>query len=126
MQSLMSQQEAPELQLDFAFARDNFYAAARHGLDANINWLDGSRGSVQTLLADRLLLLARQGLETMEIDRTDIDRYLGIVEARIASGQTGTVWQRGWVASHGPDLAAMTDAYRQNLETGRPVHEWGI
>ncbi len=124
--ALMSQAEDPEASLDFAAARDNFYAAARYGLDASITWLDGRRGSVHALLAERLLPLARQGLEQLEIDRADIERYLGVVEQRIATGQTGSVWQRAWVAAHGADFQALTGVYRANAETGRPVHEWGI
>ena len=69
---------------------------------------------------------ARAGLAALEIDATDIDRYLGIIEARVRSGQTGSVWQRAWVERHGRDMAAMTHAYRERQDSGRPVHEWGL
>ncbi|MDX2457745.1 MAG: glutamate--cysteine ligase, partial [Gammaproteobacteria bacterium] len=126
MQALMTAEVPPEQQLPFAMARDNFYAAAQHGLDAHVTWLDGQRSNVQQLLLEQLLPMARQGLEQLEIDRDDINRYLGIIEARARSRQTGTVWQRAYVERHGDDLAAMTNAYYAHQETGTPVHEWGI
>jgi len=126
IQVLMAMPEPVEQQLPFATARDNFYLAARHGLDAHVTWLEGERSTVRTLLLDRLLPLARRGLGMLEIDQADIDKYLGIVEARVAGGQTGTAWQRGYVARHGDDMGAMTAAYRLHQDDGLPVHEWPL
>jgi hypothetical protein len=126
IQALIMRESPPEQQLDFATARDNFYAAAHHGLGASLTWLNGVRGSAQTLLTDVLVPMAREGLERLEIDRADIDRYLGIIAARVRGGQTGTAWQRAWVARHGNDMAAMTTAYGRHQESGLPVHEWPI
>jgi hypothetical protein len=126
MQALMTAEVPPEQQLPFAVARDNFYAAAQHGLDAHVTWLNDKRSSVQHLLLDQLLPMARQGLEQLEIDRDDISRYLGIIEARARTGQTGTSWQRAYVERNGNDLAAMTHAYYEHQEKGAPVHEWEI
>ena len=81
---------------------------------------------MRVLLEGQLLPLARAGLERLEIDADDISRYLQIIESRLLTGQTGTAWQRGWVARHGDDLAAMTTAYRERQDTGRPVHEWEL
>ena len=109
----------------FATARDNFYAAARHGLDAHVTWRDGEKGVMRALL-QQLLPLARTGLERLEIDRGDIERYLGVIEGRIDTGQTGTTWQRAWVARHGRDMAALTAAYLERQDSGRPVHAWDL
>jgi hypothetical protein len=124
MQALMTLPDPAEQQLPFATARDNFYLAAHHGLEAHVTWLEGERGTVRALLLDRLLPLARRGLGILEIDPVDIDKYLGIIEARVAGGKTGTAWQRGYVDHCGGDLAAMTGAYRQHQDSGLPVHEW--
>jgi hypothetical protein len=126
MQALMTVESPPEQQLDFSLARDNFYAAAQHGLGAHVTWLDGHRGTVQNLLQEQLLPLARHGLQQLEIDAQDIDRYLGVIEGRVRSGQTGSVWQRACAAQHGRDLEAMTQAYRQHQDSRLPVHEWGL
>jgi hypothetical protein len=126
MQGLMTAELPPEQQLPFAIARDNFYTAAQHGMDAHVTWLDGQRSTVQNLLREHLLPMARQGLEQLEIDSDDINRYLGIIENRIRSGQTGSVWQRAYVERHGHDMAAMTNAYYEHQEKGTQVHEWNI
>ncbi len=82
------------------------------------------RGSVQSLLQEQLLPMARRGLQQLEIDAKDIDRYLGVIEARVHCGQTGAAWQRACMARHGDDLTEMTQLYRHNQESKAPVHEW--
>ena len=125
IQMLIEADEPAEAHIPFAIARDNFYAAARHGLDAHVTWRDGEKGVMRALL-QQLLPLARTGLERLEIDRGDIERYLGVIEGRMDTGQTGTAWQRAWVARHGRDMAALTVAYLERQDSGRPVHEWGL
>ena len=123
VQSLVTQDDAPEAQLAFSAARDNFYAAAKRGLDAHVHWMGEERGVLRTLVMERLLPMARSGLEQLEIDRADIDRYLWVIEARVLSGQTGADWQREAAALCGNDLAVMMAAYRERQESGQPVHE---
>lgn len=123
--ALATRDVAPELQLPFASARDNFYAVARDGLDAQIIWLDGRKLPVQTLLLDQLVPLARYGLGLLEIDQQDRDFYLGIVKERIRNACTGANWQRAYVARHACDMQALTEAYYERQQSGTPVHEWG-
>jgi gamma-glutamyl:cysteine ligase YbdK (ATP-grasp superfamily) len=115
---------APENQLPFATARDNFYAAARDGLDAQITWLEGRRMPVQSLLLDQLIPLARFGLGLLDIDAGERDLYLGIVKQRIRNACTGCNWQRAWVARHGGDMQSLTEAYYERQQGGEPVHTW--
>ena len=126
MQVLIDAGEPAEPHIPFATARDNFYAAARYGLDARITWYDGEKGTLRSLLQQQLLAQARAGLESLEIDHHDIERYLGVIEARLQSGQTGSAWQRAWVARHGNDMAAMTAAYLERQDAGSPVHAWDL
>ncbi len=126
VQHLVTQETPPEQRLPFATARDNFYAAAQRGLDAHVHWMDDERGVLRNLVRERLLPMARSGLEQLEIDRADIDRYLWVIEARVLGGQTGADWQRAAAARCGRDMAAMTAAYRERQESGRPVHEWDL
>ena len=114
----------PEGQLPFATARDNFYAAARDGLDAHITWLDGRKSPVQGLLLDQLVPLAGYGLGLLEIAAEDRDLYLGIVRERIRNACTGSSWQRAYVTRHGCDMQALTEAYYERQQTGAPVHDW--
>ncbi len=110
--------------LPFEVARDNFYAAARYGLDAELGWFDGRRGPALELLASVLLPLARQGLERLELDYADRDDYLEVIEARVRGRRTGCAWQRAWVARHGADMQGLAEAYLAEQAHGRPVHEW--
>lgn len=115
-----------EADLPFSVARDNFYRAARDGLDAKLVWLDGREVSVRTLLTDELLHMAREGLILLGIDRDDIERYIGIAEARTASGQNGAVWQRAKAESCGRDMFRLTANYLAQQRSGAPVHEWPL
>ena len=123
---LATQDVAPETLMDFSATRDSFYKAARLGLRASIPWLDGQTGPVTRLLLDELIPMARQGLEDMDIDKTDIDDCLGIIEARVRSGRNGAGWQRAYVDKHGMDMKALTAAYLEHQRTGVPVHEWPV
>ncbi|MEE9157559.1 MAG: glutamate--cysteine ligase [Gammaproteobacteria bacterium] len=114
----------PETQLEFMIARSNFYTAARDGLRAEIQWLGHGHILIQTLLIEHLLPLARQGLEKLEIDRTDIDTFMGIIEERVRTTQNGAEWQRRWVARNGNDMNAMNRAYLEQQKSGAPAHEW--
>jgi hypothetical protein len=112
--------------LPFAQARDNFYRAARHGLEAHVLWSGDAGVRLRKLILGRLLAMAREGLENLHLDAGDIDRHLGIVEARTASGLTGAEWQTRYIARHPDDFAAMTAAYLANQQGGNPVHEWSL
>jgi len=76
-------------------------------------------------LLDQLIPLARYGLGLLEIDAQDRDLYLGIVKDRIRNACTGCNWQRAWVARHGRDMQALTEAYYERQQRGEPVHNWG-
>ena len=115
---------SPETQLSFTAARDNFYTAARYGLDARLVWFDEQRISVRQLLLESLLPAAEQGLAAMDIDKDDIKTYLGIIRDRVSSGQTGSAWQRAWVRDNGADMHGLTQAYAERQHQGQPVHEW--
>jgi gamma-glutamylcysteine synthetase len=113
-----------ENRLLFERARYNFYAAARHGLDARIQWLDRQSTTIADLLQQELLPMARRGLRAMEIDEDDIQSWLGLIDARVRTGRTGAAWQRAFVQRHGADMQQMTLAYLARQASGKPVHEW--
>ena len=116
----------PAPPVDFATAKENFYAAAKHGLDARLRWADGVEKSARELLQADLLPLAASALAAIDIPQADIDRYVGTTQARVDADQTGARWQRRWVAKHGPDWAALTRAYVDAQEQGDPVHTWTV
>jgi gamma-glutamyl:cysteine ligase YbdK (ATP-grasp superfamily) len=114
-----------EERLTFRNARDNFYACARYGLAAEVEWFDGMRWPVHELLL-ALLPQARRALLDIGLVETDVSNYLGIIEARVRCGRNGAAWQRAWVAKHGADMTKLTLAYLEQQDSGRPVHEWTL
>ncbi len=116
----------PEADLPFSVAQDNFYRAARDGLDAKLIWLDGREVSVRTLLNDELIHMAREGLILLGVDGDDIERYLGVAEARTTSGQNGAAWQRAHAKLCGGDLFRLTANYLAGQRSAAPVHEWPL
>ncbi|MDJ0778171.1 MAG: CBS domain-containing protein [Gammaproteobacteria bacterium] len=118
-------------QLDFEDARANLFAAAQQGLAARFTWLDGERIGARKLLRRRLLPAARAGLAALDVPAAQIERYLGIVEARAESGRTGARWLLDSLANVPPQereavcLEAVEIVHaRQGGD--RPVHEWDL
>jgi gamma-glutamyl:cysteine ligase YbdK (ATP-grasp superfamily) len=118
--------QAPEDDLEFETARENFYRAARDGLAAELTWLGGVKVTARELLADELLHMAREGLVLLGIDRDDAHRYLDLVRTRTRYAQNGASWQRAYVDAHGRDFFRLTADYLAHQRTGLPVHEWPI
>ena len=50
-------------------------------------------------LIQRLLPVARHGLEEAGVEPEEVDELLAVIEARAATGQTGAVWQRRTLAA---------------------------
>lgn len=123
VQRLAGRAAAPESTLPFATARENFYQAARDGLDARIVWLDGRHGAIADLLEDELLPLAREGLAEIDLARDDIERYLDVIAARLRTRRNGAAWQLAHHAKH-RDFFRLTADYLEHQRSGMPVHEW--
>lgn len=113
-----------ELEIPHAWAKDNFYQAARHGLDGPAVGRGGNRLRLGTWALRELLPLAADGLAALGLAPQDIGHYLGIVERRVATGQTGAEWQRRFIARHPGDFAALTREYLHRQHTRDPVHLW--
>ena len=114
-----------EAALPFALARENFYEAARRGLDAEIHWPDATgKHNVREVLKE-LVPLAAEGLAAQGMDEDLIDHYLDVITCRLACGRNGAQWQLAHFNRH-RDLNKLTAAYLENQRTGRPVHEWAV
>jgi CBS domain-containing protein len=115
--------------LDISQARANLYAAARDGLGARFTWLDGEEVLAQPLILDRLLPLARAGLDRAGVDPEDSARYLGIVERRVRSLHSGSRWVIRSLAgmqevSAGLRGTLLVAAMIARQRSGRVVSEW--
>src|SRR6266498_861323 len=122
--------------LSFERAEHGFYRAAQQGLAAQLSWPAGQRDQMRTRraaeLVPELLPAARQGLVRAGVAAAEADRLLGVIAARVATGQTGAVWQRRTLAALEPRLgreralAAMLQRYLEYGTTDQPVHTWPV
>jgi gamma-glutamyl:cysteine ligase YbdK (ATP-grasp superfamily) len=125
-EALMRSPEPLEDLLPFDVARDNFYTAARYGLNAELRWLAGRSCTLAELLTSELLDLASEGLLAAGLTAAEAERWLAVVRGRVARRMTGADWQIAWVAHHGRDFAAMVDAYVERQSDNVPVHDWSL
>ena len=123
---LMDRQPNVVESLPFETAEANFYAAARHGLDAEVEWFGGWRGPLAVLIQEQLLEVAERGLARAGVAEGDAATFLRVIERRAATAQNGAAWQRGWRQRHGTDMDALTRAYLERAAQGMPVHEWPL
>jgi CBS domain-containing protein/gamma-glutamyl:cysteine ligase YbdK (ATP-grasp superfamily) len=118
--------------MSFDDAKMNFFRAARHGLDAQFQWIDGKSHSAPALILDHLLPLARQGLIAAQVATEDVDKYLDIVKERAQSRQTGATWIMKSLSAMDSSTSKdtrqrrLTAAMLANQKTAEPVHRWSI
>ncbi len=116
--------------MSFDDAKNNFFNAARYGLNGQIRGLDGKSRRVGKLIQEELLPRARRGLSRAGVDENDIERLLDIIEARVKTEKTGAGWMINSLA--GMDkrakpnvkLRSLTAAMKSNQESGEPLHQW--
>ena len=130
MSELSATLESVPARMEFEQARGNLYAAARDGLSARLSWLDGEETLAQPLILDKLLPLAKKGLERAGVDREDAAHYLGIIEKRVATLRTGARWMLQSLAgmkergNSGARLTALVAATIARQKTDRVVADW--
>lgn len=107
----------------FTQCKNNFYAAAKYGLEAEIIWY-GNKVIIKNLLLEQLIPLAKRQLLELSIDFDDIQTYMEIVTNRTRSGNTGAIWQLNFFNNCGYDIQSMMLEYISNQKSGKPVHEW--
>ncbi len=122
---LAMQETAPEFRLDFHHCKQNFYQAAQHSLHAKVHWVDGKTNSLQALLLEKLIPLAKQGLRQLGVASEVSEYYLDeILRERIRLGRNGAIWQRHYIAQHPGDFSGLVRTYLEQQESERPVHQW--
>jgi CBS domain-containing protein/gamma-glutamylcysteine synthetase len=116
----------------FVDARDNFGKAAKFGLDTKFTWFNDTKVAASDLILEQLLPLAKKGLAKRGVDPKDIERYLGIIEARATEHATGARWQlRSYTklleeTNSDEALTVVTAAMIKNQRNNLPVHDWPI
>ena len=118
--------------MTFDDAKLNFFRAARHGLDAQFQWIDGQSYSASSLILDQLVPLARQGLNSAQVESGDVDKYLSIIEERVRSRQTGARWIIKSLETMPSETSRdvrnrrLTAAILACHKKGQPVHCWPV
>lgn len=118
--------------MSFDDAKNNFFSTARYGLKSQIAWLDGKSYRAAQLILEELLPRARHGLRTAGIDAADIEKYLGILEERVAHEKTGAQWMLDSLAAMDkaakPNvrLRTLTAAMLEHQQQGEPLHKWNL
>jgi len=125
-QNLCEELQTQGLLLHFSQAKDNFYQAARHGLEAHIVWIKEQKHRMPSLLKNELLPRATLGLKSLHINEADINLYLDIIRQRLASLQNGSTWQRRFMQKYPGEFVALTRCYLDNQRRNRPIGEWDI
>jgi CBS domain-containing protein len=128
--ALSSKYEDITRAMEFEDAKMNFNAAARLGLGAQFAWFGGETLPAANLICDRLLPMARDGLERRGIDSEDVDRYLGVIDERVGGYRTGAQWMVNSLAgmrgrgTMGERLNALTAAIVGRQKAEQPVSRW--
>jgi CBS domain-containing protein len=118
--------------MTFDDAKTNFFAAARHGLDTQFNWIDDRSYPASSLILDHLLPLARAGLQGAGVDSADVDKYLAVINERVQTRRTGAQWMLHSLAATerlgSKDMRnrTLTSTMLQRQKEGKPVHTWPI
>lgn len=116
--------------ISWADVRDNFFKAAKFGIDTKFTWFNDRKISCCDLIQKELLPLARLGLERQGIISQDINRYLGVIEERAKLHRNGARWQlRAYTnlreqMNQDEALSGLTASILKNQKTEKPVHTW--
>lgn len=121
------QETALENVIPFQAARNNFYAVAKHGLQANVEWDNERHITVKDLLLESLIPLAKKALLKLGINRDDVNFYIDeCIQQRLNKNQTGSHWQRGFIHKHGRNFQEMVNAYIEWQKKMVPISQWKI
>ncbi|RLD21284.1 MAG: CBS domain-containing protein [Bacteroidetes bacterium] len=132
MEGLANKFEDITEQISFEDVRDNFIKASRFGIDTKFTWCQDEKITAVDLIYNKLLPIAREGLELHNVDAADIDLYMGIIEGRVRSHMNGARWTlRAYTklkkeSSEDEALTVLTSAMLANQSKSIPVHEWSL
>lgn len=122
--------------IPFHNAEYNFYRAAQFGVDARLVWPHadqfGFRERPIAEIITEMLPLAKTGLRTIGLQDEEIQRYMDVIEERLASGQSGAVWQRRTLdklKQRMPEKQALHELLETFMgfsEQNLPVAQWPV
>ncbi len=118
--------------MSFDDAKNNFFNAARYGLNGQIRGLDGKTRRVGRLILEELLPRARLGLARAGVDDDDSARLLDVIADRVSAEKTGASWMIDSLAAMDkrakPNvrMRTLTAAMKGHQEEGVPMHKWPL
>lgn len=116
--------------IPFSEVKNNFFKAARLGLDVQFDWLRRKPVPAHELILKELLPIAKEGLQQAKVDSGEAEHYLGIVKDRVASRKTGARWIIDSYtcltkkATKEDALRAVTAGMLSRQIANTPVHTW--
>ncbi len=118
--------------MEFDHAKGNFFSASRDGLNTSFHWVNGKKISVNRLIAEELLPLARHGLELNNVSKKEIDKYLDVISERNETRKTGAQWLLNSHAQLTKKVGkeqvapALISSIMKHQKTNKPVHQWPL
>ena len=114
--------------MHFKDVKSNFFNAARYGMASQMYW-EGELIAAGELVLEKLIPMAKEGLNKMHVDSDDIEYYLNIIKERIETID-GSRWMqlnyRKLREEHKRIDACrmLTKAIYENQKIGTPVSSW--
>ena len=112
----------PVRRLKWETARDNFYAAMRDGIDADLTWMT-DEGRITTDLEgiyEQLFSAAKSGLQAQGLPDEQVQEYIAPLRDRVRTRMTPAQWKHQMVSnriSEGADLSeAIVDTQQAYIE----------
>ena len=120
--------------IPFRFAEYNFYQAAKFGMDASILWPQKYQNKPVEVplknIIDDMLRTADDGLAKINVDRSERDKFLNIIQRRLVTNVNGARWTKQTLRhlrksmNHDEACAEMLNRYFNHQIGGQPVSEW--
>lgn len=117
--------------MEFSSAKKNFDHVSMRSLNTDIEWFNGEVIPCAELIERELIPVAREGLALANIDQADIDKYMGIIEQRVAKRTNGSIWmirnfdkihQQGY--NHKISSKLLVQVMHARQATEQPLHLW--
>ena len=105
-------EDHPVAELSWEQAKENFYAAARDGMDADVRWItaEGDRTDDLTRCLEDLLDAASDGLERRGLPRERAAAWLEPLRDRVCRGRTPAGWKRAETAMRLNEGSSLAEA----------------
>lgn len=116
--------EHPLIEQEWGVAKENFYAAARDGLNAEQEWIDleGDATTSRDVMYDEIFTLAEAGLRERNVSMGFIERFVEPLRERCEAGVTPSIWKvertKGYLDEEAP-RDAMRRAQEDYIELQR-------